>query len=90
MQHTILSGDKETAVSIIKVTEELDAGDILAQERTTVGYDETYPELHDRLAVMGANMLVHLLDDIDAINLIPQSEEGITYAAKLPNSIELD
>lgn len=57
VQHAILAGDSETGVTLMAGTVELDAGPILAQERTPVGADENAGELTARLAVLGASLL---------------------------------
>lgn len=61
IQHAILSGDAESGVTVQKIVEELDAGPILAQEKVTVGARETFTTLHDRLAPIGAELLVRTL-----------------------------
>lgn len=61
IQHAILAGDKETGVTVQKIVKELDAGPILAQEKVTLDPRETYVTLHDRLAPMGADLLIKTL-----------------------------
>ncbi|MDP2926982.1 MAG: methionyl-tRNA formyltransferase [bacterium] len=56
--HTILNGEKETGVTIIRMSEKVDRGDILAQEKTEVSSDETTPTLTAKLASLGAKLLV--------------------------------
>jgi methionyl-tRNA formyltransferase len=62
VQAAIAAGDAETGVSIQQIAAEMDAGDLLAQERVAVGEDETAPQLAARLADVGARMLVAVLD----------------------------
>ena len=61
IQHAILAGDDVTGVTVQKIVQELDAGPVLAQAKTTIEARETTSELHDRLAVMGAKLLTETL-----------------------------
>lgn len=83
--HTILAGDEETAVCIMQMDEGLDTGDILAQENTPVKPEETAGTLHDRLAKLGAELLVKTLDEMTEgkIHHTPQTGEGAIYAPKI-------
>lgn len=58
IQSAIRDGRTETAVTIIAMDAGMDTGDVLLQERTPIGPDETYGELHDRLAQRGAELAV--------------------------------
>ncbi len=62
LQSAIRDGRTETGVTIIAMDAGMDTGDVLLQERTPIGPDETYGELHDRLAQRGAEMAVEALD----------------------------
>lgn len=64
IQWAILNGDTETGVSIIYLAKKMDAGDILRQETYPLGDDETSATLHDKLAVLGAGLLLKAIDDI--------------------------
>ncbi len=68
---TLLNGDSVTGVSIIQLTEEIDGGGILLQQRTEISQNENYGELHDRLAVLGASMLIDVLDKFNA-GVVPE------------------
>src|SRR5205823_3197292 len=57
IQRAILAGDAETGITLMEGTAELDAGPILAQERTTIGADESAGALTTRLASLGASLL---------------------------------
>ncbi len=83
LQRTIINGEKETAVCIMQMDENLDTGDILMQRNFDIPLDITLQELHDKCATLGAEMLIDVLDNIT--NLIPkkQDEKGATYAHKL-------
>jgi methionyl-tRNA formyltransferase len=60
----ILHGDKETGVSTFKLQHEIDTGDILLQEKMPIGPNETAGELHDRMKVVGAQLLVKTLQEL--------------------------
>ncbi len=66
IQWTLLSGESETGVTIIRLTEEIDGGGMLAQLRTPILPSDNFGALHDRLASIGASMLVEVLDKLDA------------------------
>jgi methionyl-tRNA formyltransferase len=63
VETAILNGDKETGVTIQQMAFKLDAGDILAQERTAINPEETAPELRKRLIKLGGEMLVNFLQN---------------------------
>ena len=83
IQAPILHGDKESGVTIIKMNEGLDTGDILKQEEITLSPTETYPSLHKKLAELGANVLpFSLLGYIKGeMELSPQNEDQATYVS---------
>jgi methionyl-tRNA formyltransferase len=86
IQWTLLRGETETGVSIIHLNEVIDGGAILAQELTSVGDNEDFGALHDRLAVMGAHLLLDVLQKFERGNppqAILQDETQITRAPKL-------
>ncbi len=82
---TIINGEKETGVTIIRITRQVDAGGILLQKKVPVYADETAGHLHDRLAALGAELLVQALDQIHQgkANVVPQRDELATPAPKL-------
>jgi methionyl-tRNA formyltransferase len=85
IQRAILAGDTETGITIMQVTEGLDAGPRLLEEAVPIGAAETAETLHDRLATLGAHLIVTALEGLAAgtQNARPQPEHGVTYAAKL-------
>ena len=85
IQWAILSGDRETGVTIMKMDAGLDTGAILAEERTPVLEEDTAQTLHDRLAQLGARLLVRTIPDYAAGSIPPrpQPAEGVTYARKI-------
>jgi methionyl-tRNA formyltransferase len=86
----MLDGDTETGVTTMKLVEELDAGDILLQARTPIAPTERVGELHDRLARMGAELILPTLDGLESGELkgTPQVLAGVTYATKLSKEME--
>jgi methionyl-tRNA formyltransferase len=85
IQHAILNGDSETGVTIMKMDVGLDTGDILAQERTAIDDSDNSQTLHDRLASIGADLLVRTIPGVvsGAIQPHPQPTEGVTHASKI-------
>jgi methionyl-tRNA formyltransferase len=85
IQWAIVNGDSETGVTLMKMDEGLDTGDILASERTPIDAADNAQTLHDRLARMGAGLLVRTLPDYVAGRIAPrpQPAEGITHAPKI-------
>jgi methionyl-tRNA formyltransferase len=90
IQWAILSGDKESGISTMHLVEKLDAGDILLQEKTPIAAQDTAGSLHDRLALIGARLIVPTLKGLDSGELrgIRQDESLITYASKLTKEME--
>ena len=85
IQWAILNNDPETGVTIMKMDVGLDTGEILAQEKTPVRATDDSVTLHDRLAEMGAALLVRTIPDYITGNLLPrpQPSTGITFAPKI-------
>ena len=84
----IINGETETGISVITVAEKMDAGDILAQAKTEIGWDETAGELHDRLAKLAGPLLAATIDQIAAntAKYTKQDESKATRAPKLKKS----
>ena len=85
IQRAIMAGDQLTGVQVMRMTEGLDEGPILATTTVSIGALETAGSLHDRLALAGADLLVKTLADISAGRAVetPQSSDGTTYAKKI-------
>lgn len=83
LQRTIIEGDKISSVCIMQMDEGLDTGDILLQEKFDLPARITLPELHDKCAKIGGELLLKVLNNIDNLPRIPQTTEGTTYASKL-------
>lgn len=90
VERAILAGDDETGVAIMEIVEELDAGPVYAMERVSIGPHDTAGQLRAELADLGARLLVDRLEEIPALDPLPQEGEP-TYADKLdPDEFELD
>jgi methionyl-tRNA formyltransferase len=78
IQAALRNGDVETGVTIMLMDAGMDTGDVVLQERVSIAPSETYGELHDRLALIGAELLERALASIEregAIAHRPQSGE---------------
>lgn len=82
IQRAILAGDTETGVGIMQMEAGLDTGPVRLEGRTPIA-GKTAGQLTDELAEMGAGLMVRVLSDPDAFPPIPQTAEGVTYAAKI-------
>jgi methionyl-tRNA formyltransferase len=93
IQRAIMAGDKLTGVQVMRMTEGLDEGPVLAGATLRIDALETAGSLHDRLAGAGADLIVKALADIAAgrATETPQSADGVTYAKKIrPQHARLD
>lgn len=87
IQRAIMAGDAETGVCVMKMEAGLDTGPVGMVERLAIDRDVTAGELHDRLAVLGADLMVRALAALGrgGLRFTPQAEEGVTYAGKIGN-----
>jgi methionyl-tRNA formyltransferase len=85
IQRAIEAGDRESGVTIMQMDEGLDTGDMLLAERVAIAPDETTATLHDKLAALGARLIVESLElaGCGGLRPIPQPESGVTYAHKI-------
>ena len=83
INHVIFNRDLYTGVSIIKMSEELDAGPILRQEKVMLDHTETFGSLHRDLSELGAKNLLKTLNNINANEEILQNERFVSYAPKI-------
>jgi methionyl-tRNA formyltransferase len=88
IHRAIEAGDAETGITIMQMDEGLDTGDMLLETREPIRPDDTTAALHDRLAAMGARLVVEALADAAAGRLRPRKQpaEGVTYAHKIEKS----
>jgi methionyl-tRNA formyltransferase len=85
IQWAIANGDTETGVTIMKMDAGLDTGPIVSQRRTPIRSEDDSATLHDRLAQLGAELLVQTIPDYVAgkIQPVPQPAAGASRAAKI-------
>lgn len=85
IQRALLAGDTQTGVSIMKMDAGLDTGPVFTEARVPIARDDDAGSLHDKLAELGANLLLGVLADVAAgrAKATPQSGDGITYAHKI-------
>ncbi len=83
IHRAIMAGDDKTGVCIMQMEAGLDTGPVLLRAETPIGAEETTAELHDRLAAMGAELIVQALAQLPVLRPEPQPEAGVTYAAKI-------
>lgn len=85
IQRAILAGDAETGVCIMQMEAGLDTGPVLFSGKVPITADDTAASLHDKLAVLGADLVVDVLARLP-VPSSPQPEAGVTYAAKIEKS----
>ena len=85
IQRAVMAGDKETGVMVMRMAAGLDTGPVCMAERLAIGNEDTAGHLHDRLAVLGADLMVRALTALehDTLDCVAQDEDGVTYAAKI-------
>lgn len=85
IQRAIMAGDAETGVMVMRMDEGLDTGPVAMVEKIVIGPDMTAQDLHDRMATLGADLMVRALAALDrgSLSFVPQADEGVTYAAKI-------
>lgn len=87
IQWSVLNGEKVTGVTTMYMAAGIDTGDMLKKEETPIGPDETAGELHDRLSVMGADLLSKTLAELASISPVPQNHQACTYAPMLDKKL---
>ncbi|MCB2053883.1 MAG: methionyl-tRNA formyltransferase [Geminicoccaceae bacterium] len=85
IQQAIMAGDDLTGVSFFQMEKGLDTGPVLLERATPIGSDETAGELHDRLALVAADLVPEFLGALAAHTLVRQQQDdaGVTYAPKI-------
>src|SRR5215207_1284948 len=85
INRAIMAGDAETGVTVMKMDEGLDTGDMALIERMPIGAAMTAGELHDTMAPRGAKLMAQAISDLEQgrLTCTPQPEDGVTYAAKI-------
>jgi methionyl-tRNA formyltransferase len=86
INRAIMAGDHETGVTVMKMDEGLDTGGVVMQQgRVQLDSDWTAGEIHDKLKLIGASLMLIALAALEKgqLHLTPQATEGVTYAAKI-------
>jgi methionyl-tRNA formyltransferase len=85
INRAVMNGNTRTGVRVMEMDEGLDTGQIARGRQVTIGRDETAGELHDRLAELGAELMMFKLRHLerDSLKLRPQSDKGTSYASKI-------
>ncbi|HWA18433.1 MAG TPA: methionyl-tRNA formyltransferase [Devosia sp.] len=85
IQRAVLAGDTRTGVMVMRMDEGLDTGPVALVAEMPIGPDMTTGELHDRMMVVGADLMGRALAALErgSLTFTPQSEDGVTYAKKI-------
>ncbi|GAA0598926.1 methionyl-tRNA formyltransferase [Paenochrobactrum glaciei] len=85
IQRAIMAGDKETGMMIMKMDEGLDTGPVAMVEKVAITENMTTGELHDKLSMTGADLMIRALGALEreSLALREQEEDGVLYAAKI-------
>lgn len=85
LHRVIINGEEKTGITTIHMEESLDTGDIILKEEVEIDSEETVGDLHDRLAVLGADVLLETLELIKTgeADRTPQDDRKATYAQKI-------
>jgi methionyl-tRNA formyltransferase len=90
IHQAIIDGKKETGITVMYMVEKLDAGDILTQAKVDILEEDHVGTLHNKLSVIGAELLAHTIPNLIAGKLIPikQEEEKVTFARNISREKE--
>ncbi len=85
IQRALLAGDAQTGISVMQMEAGLDTGPVLSQRALPIAPEDDAQSLHDKLAALGAQMIVAALDDVarGRAQSVPQPAAGVTYAHKI-------
>ena len=88
IQRAVMAGDQRTGVMVMQMDEGLDTGPVGLVEEMPIGRDTTSGELHDRMMLVGADLMSRALAALErgSLHFTPQAEEGVTYARKIEKS----
>ena len=91
IQRAIMDGKAGTGVTICKMVRKLDSGDILLTQTEPIRPEDTYGTLHDRLARLGADLLVEAMKSLASgkERPVPQDDARSTYAPKISKADEM-
>src|SRR5690606_15411484 len=85
IQRAVMAGDARTGVMVMQMDEGLDTGPVALVDEMPIGPDETAGDLHDKMMLVGADLMGRALAALErgSLSFTPQSEDGVTYAAKI-------
>ena len=85
VQRAVMAGDPATAAMVMKMDEGLDTGPVALSEIIPIPLDMTAGDLHDEMMARGADLMARAIEALsrDALDFVPQSEDGVTYAKKI-------
>jgi methionyl-tRNA formyltransferase len=85
IQRALLAGDRQSGITIMQMDAGLDTGPMLSQRALAIAADDDAASLHDKLALLGAEMIVAALEELGAgrARAVPQPLDGVTYAQKI-------
>ena len=83
IQRAIEAGDTQTGVTIMRMEAGLDTGPMLLKEALPIAADDSAGSLHDKLAALGAHLIVPALRELERLVAVPQPDAGATYASKI-------
>ncbi len=77
INRAVMNGESETGVTTFMLNDEIDAGRIMLSERVSIGADETAGELHDRLMVAGAKLVIETVEKIVSRRILEQDQDSL-------------
>lgn len=83
IHRAIMAGDAATGICIMRMEAGLDTGPVLMRQAMPIGAEDTTGDLQDRLAALGAAMIMQTLDNLPNLAALPQADQGVSYAAKI-------
>ena len=90
IHHAIINGEKETGITIMYMDIGMDTGDIISLKRIPINKEDTVESMHDKLSILGANLLEETLPSIIAStnNRVKQNNDDATYAPTIKREDE--
>lgn len=86
VQRAMMAGDAVTGITLMKMEAGLDTGPMIVRSETPITEEDTAATLTERIARMGADLVVEALKTPELLECVPQPEEGVTYAEKILKS----
>jgi len=87
----IINGETETGVTLFRMADGIDNGDIIAQKSFPINFNDTIKEVYEKATVISKNILIKVLSNIDKISFTPQDQESIkVYPQRIPSDGEIN